>query len=73
MEKVVDRVNAKIDAEVKKQAQKKAIDEGLHLQDAIELLLDAWVVGEVEIAKDEEGKDSPAIRAQMGAAKLVGA
>jgi antitoxin component of RelBE/YafQ-DinJ toxin-antitoxin module len=47
-------VNVMIDADVKKQAQKRAIDEGVTLTDAVERFFSAWVDGRISLPLDKE-------------------
>lgn len=58
------RVDAKINETVKKQAQIKALQEGLTLSEVIELFLATWVFDDTPLPQaknlDELGKDRPA-------------
>lgn len=60
-------INLKIDANVKTEAQVKALRESLTLTEVVERLLAAWVVGQTMLPEPIEGKLEPTkgMRVQM--------
>jgi antitoxin component of RelBE/YafQ-DinJ toxin-antitoxin module len=61
-------INLKVSSLVKTEAQVKALREGVTLTEAIERLLAAWVVGNLELPEPIEGKLEPTEVATVGVA-----